>query len=89
MLRAAVESPTVDHNGEHSRGCRAADNTLGATRRAEWCIKEPDAIHVDGILFSVFEKKSKTIFFVFLILLKHYQLIGWVVFSGVISVGYK
>ena len=44
--------PSVDHNGEHSRGCRTVfipDNSLGATRRAEWCVKEPDAIHVDGI----------------------------------------
>ena len=44
--------PFVDHSGDHSRGYRTvfiADNSIGATRRAEWCVKEPDAIHVDGI----------------------------------------
>lgn len=45
----------VDHNGVASRGYRTVfvpNNTLGATRRAEWCVKDPDAVFIQGI-FSV------------------------------------
>lgn len=41
----------VDHNGVHTAGYRTVfipDNSLGAAKRAEWCVKEPDAIAVDG-----------------------------------------
>ena len=44
--------PFVDHTGEHSIGFRTvfvADNSVGATRRAEWCVKDPDAIVMDGV----------------------------------------
>jgi hypothetical protein len=44
--------PFVDHNGERSRKFRTAfvpDNSRGATKRAEWCVKEPTAIFIDGI----------------------------------------
>jgi hypothetical protein len=41
----------VDHNGVHTARFRTVfipDNAVGATKRAEWCVKEPDAITVDG-----------------------------------------
>ena len=44
--------PFVDHTGDHSRGFQTVyipDDSYGATKRAEWCVKEPDAIVVDGI----------------------------------------
>lgn len=44
--------PYVDHHGDHSRGYRTVyvpDNSYGATRRAEWCVKEPDAIYIDSV----------------------------------------
>jgi hypothetical protein len=42
----------VDHNGHHGTGhcvTYVADNSLPATRRAEWCIRNPDCILVDGL----------------------------------------
>lgn len=44
--------PFVDHHAYHSRGCRTvfvSDNSVGATRRAEWCVKEPSAVLVEGV----------------------------------------
>ena len=44
--------PYVDHSGDHSRGFTTVyipDNSYGATKRAEWCVKEPDVILVEGI----------------------------------------
>ena len=43
--------PYVDHNEFHTRGYRTVflnDNSFGAAKRAEWCVKEPDAIYVEG-----------------------------------------
>jgi hypothetical protein len=42
----------VDHNGHHGTGADITfvpDNSLPATRRAEWCIRNPDCILVDGL----------------------------------------
>lgn len=44
--------PYVDHLSDHSRGYQTVfvpDNALGATRRAEWCVKDPDLIHLEGV----------------------------------------
>jgi hypothetical protein len=42
----------VDHNGHHAAGTAITfvpDNSLPATRRAEWCVRNPDCILVDGL----------------------------------------
>jgi hypothetical protein len=44
--------PYVDHNGRHAAGTAVTyvpDNSLPATRRAEWCVRNPDVVIVDGI----------------------------------------
>jgi hypothetical protein len=42
----------VDHNGRHAAGTditHVPDNSLPATRRAEWCVRNPDVVLVDGV----------------------------------------
>lgn len=42
----------VDHNGRHAVGTDVTfvpDNSLPATRRAEWCVRNPDVVLVDGV----------------------------------------
>jgi hypothetical protein len=44
--------PYVDHNVVHAAGAEATfvpDHSLPATRRAEWCIRNPDCIMVDAV----------------------------------------
>jgi hypothetical protein len=46
----------VDHTGHYGRGQDATyvpDNSLPATKRAEWCIRNPETILVDGVFNSV------------------------------------
>ena len=44
--------PFVDHQTHYGKGYRTTyvpDHSLPATRRAEWCIRDPAAIVCDGI----------------------------------------
>jgi hypothetical protein len=44
--------PYVDHNVVHAAGAEATfvpDHSLPATRRAEWCVRNPDCIMVDAV----------------------------------------
>jgi hypothetical protein len=48
-------APFVDHAGVHGRGFTTtyvADDSLPATRRAEWCVHDPDVLLCEGV-FSV------------------------------------
>lgn len=51
FCKCGCGKPYVDHTGENSKGYRTVfvgDNAIGATRRAEWCVKDPEAILLDG-----------------------------------------
>ena len=42
----------VDHNTHHAKATQTTyipDNSLPATRRAEWCVREPSAVICDGV----------------------------------------
>jgi hypothetical protein len=42
----------VDHTGEHGASTKVTfvpDNSLPATRRAEWCVRDPGCVFVDGM----------------------------------------